>query len=275
MKKIYVGNLSLIVTEKCNLNCAHCLRGEARNNEITNEVIDTTLSQIKFINTLTISGGEVTLALDKIIEIINVIIKNEIIVRNIAFVTNGVVYNKEFIQILNWIDSKLKKPKFGNTYTALYVSHDKYHIEDVVSKNLFLEYMVNINSYEADKHFVNYNSPNNLLREGKAESFDKSLTIPFIPTKLFMSYLVAYKKFLKTHLALDLEYGNCFINEIAISTGGLITDSNASFEHMETIYNYGSVFENSIEDICLSRKPKIIGPEKLSDYQRSYLKKYL
>lgn len=275
MKKIYIGSLTLVVTENCNLNCSHCLRGNARNNEITEEVIAATLSQIKFINTLTISGGEITLALDKIVKIIDYIIKNEIIVRNIAFFTNGVCYNKSFLDILHWIDKELKQLKYGNTSTVFYLSHDEYHLADISKKGLFLEYMTSIQSYEKDIHFINYKSPSKLLREGRAELLDPSLSTPFKPAHLYMSYLIAYKKFFNTHLEFNQELGTCFINEVAISTKGFVTESNASFEHMETIYNYGNVFDDTIENICLKRKPKIVHPENMSKYNKMYLKKYL
>ena len=44
MKKIYIQNLGMIVTEKCNLNCAHCLRGKCSDKVMSDEVIDATLS---------------------------------------------------------------------------------------------------------------------------------------------------------------------------------------------------------------------------------------
>ena len=45
MKKIYIQNLGMIITNKCNLNCDHCLRGEKCDNKsMSDEIIKKTLS---------------------------------------------------------------------------------------------------------------------------------------------------------------------------------------------------------------------------------------
>ena len=43
MNKLRIQNLALIVTEKCNLNCAHCLRGGCSDKVMSDEVIKATL----------------------------------------------------------------------------------------------------------------------------------------------------------------------------------------------------------------------------------------
>ena len=58
--RLYVQNLGVIVTERCNLNCAHCLRGNCTNKVMSDEVIQVTLSQIVGIRALAICGVELT-----------------------------------------------------------------------------------------------------------------------------------------------------------------------------------------------------------------------
>ena len=76
MNQVYIQNLAMIVTDNCNLNCAHCMRGKSCNNNMSKEVIKATLSQTKAIGNLNLCGGEPTLALDTIEEIFKYIIHN-------------------------------------------------------------------------------------------------------------------------------------------------------------------------------------------------------
>ena len=61
MQKCYVENLEMIITDRCNLDCAHCLRGKKCNRDMSDEVVESTLSQIRSICNLAINGGEHTL----------------------------------------------------------------------------------------------------------------------------------------------------------------------------------------------------------------------
>ena len=74
MGKVYLQNLGMFVTEKCNLNCAHCCRGGCSNKCVSNEVIKSTLNQIDMLGRLSICGGEPTLAVDQIESLFNYII---------------------------------------------------------------------------------------------------------------------------------------------------------------------------------------------------------
>ena len=82
-RKMLVDVLGMIVTERCNLECEHCLRGCRSNKIMSDDVIEATLSNFDYIETLAICGGEVTLSLDVVEKIINYIIKHEILVGEI------------------------------------------------------------------------------------------------------------------------------------------------------------------------------------------------
>ena len=65
-EKVYWrGGLAIEITEKCNLNCAHCMRDGSHNNEISTEVIDRLLDFSDKFEKIDFMGGEPTLALDK------------------------------------------------------------------------------------------------------------------------------------------------------------------------------------------------------------------
>lgn len=59
---MYINNLIIEVTRKCNFSCAHCLRGEAQKREIDFAIIDAILdNDIEYISTVTFTGGEPSL----------------------------------------------------------------------------------------------------------------------------------------------------------------------------------------------------------------------
>ena len=89
MNKLRIQNLALIVTERCNLNCAHCLRGKCSNKVMSDEVIEKTLSQFSAIGNLAICGGEPTFAISQMEKIFSYIIDNKILVDQVTLVING------------------------------------------------------------------------------------------------------------------------------------------------------------------------------------------
>lgn len=49
MKKLAAANLGLIITEKCNLNCAHCLMGGCTKKVMSDEVIEATYHNLNIL----------------------------------------------------------------------------------------------------------------------------------------------------------------------------------------------------------------------------------
>ena len=105
MDKIYVQNLGMIVTNKCNMNCKHCLRGCKDEKEMNDEVIDATLNQVVGIGNLCIWGGEPLLGFDAIEKIFDYVIDNKIIVNRISITTNGTIYILILLMLLNKINN--------------------------------------------------------------------------------------------------------------------------------------------------------------------------
>lgn len=74
-KKLKLQNLAIELTKRCNLDCAHCLKGESQKVDISKETIDNIFSQIDSIGRLFLTGGEPTLASDALENIIESIKK--------------------------------------------------------------------------------------------------------------------------------------------------------------------------------------------------------
>lgn len=57
MKKIWVEQLCLEVTRRCNMGCAHCLRGDAQDVDISHAIIDEIFNQVDGIGQVTFTVG--------------------------------------------------------------------------------------------------------------------------------------------------------------------------------------------------------------------------
>lgn len=93
----YISTLAIEMTRRCNLNCNFCGKGTAQNIDISKEIIDKTLDEMKdvYIDTLRISGGEPLLVPEMICYLVDQIIKRHIHINNISMFTNGNVEPNE------------------------------------------------------------------------------------------------------------------------------------------------------------------------------------
>ncbi len=64
--QIRFKNLMLEVTRKCNMQCAHCMRGEQEDSSLSSNTIEKIFSQTSKIKHLTLTGGEPSLEPDVI-----------------------------------------------------------------------------------------------------------------------------------------------------------------------------------------------------------------
>ena len=95
-----IADLGIEVTRKCNMNCSHCLRGATQRKTISDHHIYKMLQLIDNVSTLTITGGEPTLAMDSLHQIRNCIIYGNANVENFYMVTNGKSINVD--EVAEW-----------------------------------------------------------------------------------------------------------------------------------------------------------------------------
>ena len=247
MKKVYIENLAFITTERCNLDCKHCLRGEKCNRDISDEVIEKTLDEVGIVINVSICGGEPTLKMDRIEKIITYIIDNKINLEEFSLTINGTKYSEELIRLLDYMSKYIKKS------CVMELSFDQYHLEEIQRLGLLDEYCENVEKYSKSEHFYQIRELNDklkLFREGNAERLDKNLTVPLKP----LSHVITYSK----NRRFDKESGNCYIGPIVcVNTEGIVTDCDASNLHQRTIYNYGNVLDNTIEEALALKMFKI------------------
>lgn len=123
-KKLKIaGDLAIEVTQRCNLNCDHCLRGCSRNKNISYEVIDKILDNYAHISSILFTGGEPTLNVEAISYTIDQIKKRGISVGCFYVVTNGVQFSKELVWKLLEFYAYCSEKDF----CGLCISVDEFH----------------------------------------------------------------------------------------------------------------------------------------------------
>lgn len=98
---LQINDLIFEVTRRCNMNCAHCLRGNVQGCDISDKVIEKALDGVTKLDCVTFSGGEPSLNVPAIKKIVDVIITKKISCRGFFVATNGLIYSEELITVLN------------------------------------------------------------------------------------------------------------------------------------------------------------------------------
>ena len=266
MSKLDIQNLAMIVTNKCNLNCTHCLRGSKDNNCMSDEVIEATLNQVFAVGNLSINGGEPLLALDRIEKIISYLIEKHIPIDEFTITVNGTIYSEELLKLLDEVNNYIGTNDINSLFA---ISLDNYHLDEIKKLGIQKEFYENLKKYQESKYFYGYrNTKQKLFSEGYAVNLEEKLTVPLRPLKPFVTYVGKNKKF-------DRVNGICKIGPIVtINPKGIITECDASIEHQETLYNYGNVLHDSIEEVASNIGELILKPKTFERKANKSLKKY-
>ena len=86
-----IENLDLEITRRCTLNCEHCFRGDPQNINMSIESLVNIFSSVNKIETLLITGGEPFIAVNELEKMIELIVNNNVKIREIRIVSNGTV----------------------------------------------------------------------------------------------------------------------------------------------------------------------------------------
>lgn len=154
-KYLSFETLTLELTRKCNLTCAHCLRGDAQDAKLSYEDIDSLLGQTEQIGTLQFTGGEPLLAIDRIRYVLEQVKALDIPVFTMLFVTNGTVLPEYAIPILKEWSEYLKScneewnddQSDGDQFFELRVSVDRFHAYRDIALRHIEEYREQLAGY--------------------------------------------------------------------------------------------------------------------------------
>lgn len=122
MKKYKYEELIIEITRKCNMKCAHCLRGDAQNITMSREVIDRIFEDAADCKKILFTGGEPLLALDEIEYFVDKLIASNWTTNNVVMIINGTIRNKKLIDIANrFCNSR------DNGIFQIIISDDEFH----------------------------------------------------------------------------------------------------------------------------------------------------
>lgn len=123
--KIHYYNVTFEVCRMCNMQSAHCLRGDAENIKIKKAYIDRFLQTAASINCLTITGGEPTLAVDMIQYIYDKCIEYGVEVYNVWCTTNGKIKSRKFLNVMTRFIEYTQE--FDGELSGVSLSTDQFH----------------------------------------------------------------------------------------------------------------------------------------------------
>lgn len=126
--KLEFNDLCIEVTRKCNMECKHCLRGKPQNISIDLSCIHKLFKITNYISSITFTGGEPTLAVSKMISILNIAINYNVEIANFYIVTNGKYLPPNFYYFIH----KIYGYCTSNEISGVSLSKDSFH--EVISE---------------------------------------------------------------------------------------------------------------------------------------------
>jgi len=183
--ELNIQNAIIEVTRKCNMKCEHCLRGAAQRKTISDQHIYKFLQLIDSIGSLTITGGEPTLAMDSLEQIRQCIIYGDCLVNEFYMVTNGKAININ--KLAEWAYNMKNCCGDFDEYSGIAFSFDMFHTQSLLweqaekqrrnferlQEKMEMEYGIydDGDNKFIRKHSDNSWSYNSLISEGRAKDF--------------------------------------------------------------------------------------------------------
>lgn len=226
--KIQYDNLMIEVTRRCNMSCAHCLRGDAQNRDISREVIEKIFENTESINCLTFGGGEISLNVEGLNMILEVAKEKDVDIYNFYAVTNGKEISEDFlITIMKWYAyTQSCNNGYQDEITGLSLSKDDFH-ECIPEYNEYL--LKSFSFFRADKETDWNNIP--LLNLGRAKTLSQGYQ------KREMRYYAPEPEFYNDTLS--------FSEMVSVTVNGdILSDCDYEYENTDEI-KIGNVFDSN------------------------------
>ena len=122
--KLTIHDLCIETTRRCNMTCAHCMRGDAMNRDLDPTLLDKLFSRLSGIGNVTPTGGEPSPNPAALLQIRDAIVKYNIPVAGVYLVTNGKEITDEFLH--NFL-SLLLATEMDPEVSGLALSQDMFH----------------------------------------------------------------------------------------------------------------------------------------------------
>lgn len=177
--KLTIDYIAIEVTRRCNLRCAHCLRGNAQNIDISTKTLDTLVEQVDEIYKIFFTGGEPTLNVAAMQYTLDACKKKNVLLHAVEVITNGVLHSAELVDVLKqykmYIDFCSEVSGVGPPL-KLSVSKDKYHVgaDANTAFQYYSDQLMGIASVEIDRRGE---TP---IKVGRAQMLADADPLPFI-----------------------------------------------------------------------------------------------
>ena len=253
-KEIATYGMELILTQKCNLNCAHCMRGDATNKEISPEVLDKIFSKFIYIHALTLGGGEISLTPHLIRLLTQKLKQHGTIVHRIDLTSNGVFVSDEFLSAINELREYVLSCKNSlslielderdnNEPVIACFSFDGFHLKNISDKGVTIEEIFNnIARYQeilGERAIeCRLSSDVDIINIGRAKTLNTLIkkVKPINPNKYIYPY--------------EIEPNFIFMGGfLTVSCDGEFIPVNIPFAE-EKIYSYGNIFSDKFSNIA-------------------------
>lgn len=241
MSKIRLTNLGIVLTERCNLNCIHCMRGCSLAHDMDIKTMQNIFKQVDFVNNLTICGGEPMIDEDLFTSLIDTIISSQFLLGSLSFITNGTCYNDTIASQLLRLDeyiNHLFKDNYRSCNVAL--SFDEYHIEQIKEHPLSEQYFHNMAKLLSSPYYCGLVDINEIYDSGNA----KKLDIPKMAIEAYSQYYYEKKG--------KLDHGPL----LSILSDGTISECDGEFTYLREHFNYGNINTDALENIIKKRAVK-------------------
>ncbi len=270
MSKLIINNLALVLTEKCNFNCQHCMRGGSNINDMSINVMRNTFNQIAAVRNLTICGGEPLIDYGLLKTLIYTIIDSKLMIGEYSLITNGTLYTEEIAQLFDVLEQYMDQFKNifherGNdkAYGSIAISWDDYHANELnristMEPMTCKKYVSNFLRLSHSKYFVGYKTLEAIFNSGNATKLNcKKIELRPLPGYYVVKDSLLY-------------YGPL----LTILTDGTISECDGDFTFLKDNYNYGNINTDELEDIIRKRGVPCKSLKKWSRKQEKILKWY-
>lgn len=177
--RVFLKELVIETTRRCNMQCVHCLRGDAENINTKRCYIEKLMENVSEIGSITFSGGEPSLNPIVLKETLEIAKEKGINVNTIYVVTNAKTYSPELVEYMDlWFQYCMENAGeismenaqwvIDNGF-ALTVSIDEFHDETDPWAVIKYNGLMYFRDDKEQSFYDKYNRPNGLILEGRAK----------------------------------------------------------------------------------------------------------
>lgn len=247
---IEIDRLSINITDICDMDCAHCLRGDGHGRKLDVSLVPKIFENISSVQSLTITGGEPGYNIEAVSAIVDYLKehRDDVYVTGCFIVTNGKQYHQELVNAVKqllWLDLERN---FNTEKTITYenakgchsfLEDYKYQFGIAVSLDMFHEPI-------PMKNYIKYYT-SGIYMDIKELDYSKTGVI-----SRGRGMGLANSYYQKSYgMYIEQESDRLYVDEIYVSVDGRIfTDCDISYEMEEyESESYGDLHKSSLADI--------------------------